>query len=83
MCTLIHFELPCVAGTMLFTEPLNLFALCAGQACHTNCAATQHGAQIILNRQICIPEKAEGGRKRGETIFYLTLKIYNKLLLLL
>lgn len=50
MCTLVHFELPCVAGTMLLTEPLHLFPLCAGEAGHTNSTATQHRAQIVLDR---------------------------------
>lgn len=49
VCTLVHFELTSVVGSMLITESLHLFTFCAGEACHTNSAATQHRAQIVLN----------------------------------
>lgn len=47
--TLVHFELTAVACAVLLTEPLNFFALCAGETCHANSTATQHRAQIFLN----------------------------------
>lgn len=62
MCALVHLELTRVFGSVLLAQPLHLFTLRAGEACHANSAATQHGAQIVLNRQICIPEKTEGDR---------------------
>lgn len=57
MCALIHFELAGISGPMLLAEPLHLFALCAGEARHTNDTAKQHGAQVILNWQVCVPEE--------------------------
>lgn len=49
MRALIHFELTGVLGSVLITEPLHLFALCAREAGHTNSAATQHWAQMVLD----------------------------------
>lgn len=47
---LVHFELTSIVCTVLLTEPLYFFALCAGETCHANSATTQHRAQILLNR---------------------------------
>lgn len=48
--TLIHFELAGVGRSVLLTEPLHFFTLCAGQTRHTNSTALQHRAQVLLNR---------------------------------
>lgn len=67
MCALIHFELAGVFGSMLLTESLHLFAFCAGEARHTNSTAKQHGTQIVLQGQVCVPEETE---KRWKDSFY-------------
>lgn len=64
VCTLVHFELTGVGGSVLLTESLHFFTLRAGEAGHTNSAATQHGAQVVLHGQVCVPEETEGDRKR-------------------
>lgn len=81
MSALVHFELAGVVGSVLFTEPLHFFTLCAGEACHTNSTATQDRAQIVLNGQICVPEKTEGGRTRRLKclVFVITISIFMKL----
>lgn len=81
MSALVHFELAGVVGSVLFTEPLHFFTLCAGEACHTNSTAMQDGAQIVLNGQICVPEKTEGGRTRRLKclVFVITMSIFMKL----
>lgn len=68
VCALVHFELAAVFGPVLLTEPLHLFALCAGEARHTNRTAEQHGAQEVLNWQVCVPEKTGGGKKKWDFV---------------
>lgn len=57
VCALVHFKLAGVFGAVLLTEPLHLFALRAGEACYTDGASKQDGAQVVLNGQVCVPEK--------------------------
>lgn len=63
VCALIHFKLTGVVSSMLLTQPLHLFTLCAGEACYTNSTTTQHRAQIVFNGQLCVPEKTVGGMR--------------------
>lgn len=78
--TLIHFELACIVGSVLLTEPLHLFTLCAGETCHAHSATTQYRAQIFLNRQFGVPEKAKErkGFRKQHNEDYSHSQLFNK-----
>jgi len=54
---LVHLELPGVQGTVLLTQTLHLLALHAGESRHTEHAATQHRAPMVLHHQVGVPEQ--------------------------